>query len=205
MTIWIIIIICLLPIFFFTKFTKRFRNKYPDMFGYIFSLIGTFIGVFVGLYVSTIEEKNDRRDQTISVLQSGKKEIQWLMQRADAFSKAPDTLNTREMIQLRGLESPPFFTLTLRSELMAEMLQPHSIAQFNRIKDKMFFYIEVSVQENTKERKEDFKNDLDDYKNQLSLTLTVIDEEIERLKGNISTKKFEENASKRLDSFSIAN
>ena len=204
MTIWIVIIICLLPIFLFTRFTKQFRNKYPDMFGYVFSLVGTFIGVFVGLYVSNIQEKNDRKEQAISVLQAGKKEIQWLMQRAENFSKAPDTLTVREMIQLRGIESPPFFTLTLRSELMAEMLQPHSIAQFNRIKEKMFFDIEVSIQENTNEQKQDFKNNMEDYKKQLSLTLTIIYEEIERLKGNISTKKFEENASKRLDSFSTA-
>ena len=84
---------------------------------------------------------------------------------------------------------------------MAVMLQPNTIAQFNRIKDKMYFYIEVSIGENAMER----KNDLGEYKKQLSLTLTIIDEEIERLKGNISTKKFEENASNRLDSFSIAN
>lgn len=203
MTIWIIII-CLLPIFLFTRFTKRFRNKYPDMFGYIFSLVGTFIGVFVGLYITSIQEKNDQRDHTISVLQSGKKEIQWLMQREQAFSNLPDTLNARELVQLQGMASPPFFTLTLRSELMAEMLQPHTIAQFNRIKDKMFFDIEVSISENTKERKEDFKKDMEDYKNQLSVTITVIDEEIARLERNISTKKFEENASKRLDSFTVA-
>jgi hypothetical protein len=152
-----IIIICLLPILLFLDWTKTFRTKYPDTFGYILSLVGTFVGIVLGLYFTDIQEYRAQKDATVKLLEASKEELEWLKKRCDVVIETLDTLPNRKRDKFLELDIPPFFSETLRSQIMVEMLQPTSIEQLNIIKENLIF--------DTKMMRADFKNkEIDEIK-----------------------------------------
>ena len=191
MNILFIIVLCLLPILLFLDWTKKFRDKYPDTFGYILSLVGTFVGIVLGLYFTNIQEHKDKKAATVKILQASKEELQWLNKRCDLVIESLDTIPNSKRDKFLALDIPPFFSESLRSQIIVEMLQPVSIEQFNIIKENLVF--------DTKTMREDFKNknideirkDKLDYKKQLQLAITIIENEVALIEGNLKTDVFE--------------
>jgi hypothetical protein len=106
-------------------------------------------------------------------------------------------LPNRKRDQFLELDLPPFFSETIRSQIMVEMLQPTSIEQFNIIKENLIFDIKMMRADFKNKKTEEIKKDKSDYKKQLELTTYIIDQEIELLEGKIDLKTF--------DSISIKN
>lgn len=200
MNIFFIIAICLLPILLFLNWTKNFREKYPDTFGYVLSLVGTFVGIVLGLYFTDIQEYKDKKAATVKILEASKEELQWLNKRCDLIIETLDTLPNRNRDKFLELDIPPFYSETLRSQIMVEMLQPTSIEQLNIIKENLIF--------DTKRMRADFKNkeieeikkDKIDYKKQIQSTIKIIENEINLLEGNLDLDVFENQAKKDLKS-----
>lgn len=205
MSITFIILICILPILLFLDWTKNFRTKYPDTFGYILSLVGTFVGIVLGLYFTDIQEHKAKKAATVKLLQASKEELDWLKRRCDLVIETLDTLNTRKRDKFLELEIPPFFSETLRSQIMVEMLQPISIEQFNIIKENLLFDTKMMrIDLNTK-KVDEIKKDKADYKKQVELTTAIIDHEISLLEGNINQTDFEATSKKNLKLLMEAN
>lgn len=198
MSITFIILICFLPILLFLNWTKNFREKYPDTFGYILSLVGTFVGIVLGLYFTDIQEQKADEEATIKILQAGKEELEWLKKRCDVIAETVDTLPNRKRDQFLELDMPPFFSETLRSQLLVEMLQPTSIEQFNIIKENLVFDIKMMRTDFKNKKIEEIKEDKADYKKQLELTIDIIDKEIELLEGAIDQETFDSVAKNNL-------
>ncbi|TDP60244.1 hypothetical protein [Flavobacterium dankookense] len=193
-----IILICLLPILLFLNWTKPFREKYPDTFGYILSLVGTFVGIVLGLYFTDIQENKSNKEATVKLLQASKEELEWLMKRCDVVAETVDTLPNRKRDKFLELDMPPFFSETLRSQIMIEMLQPTSIEQLNIIKENLVFDIKMMRADFKNKKVEEIKRDKADYKKQLILTNEIIDKEIELLEGSISQETFDSISTKNL-------
>ncbi|MFY7741016.1 MAG: hypothetical protein ACOVQR_00070 [Flavobacterium sp.] len=198
MSITFIILICFLPILLFLNWTKSFREKYPDTFGYILSLVGTFVGIVLGLYFTDIQENKANKEATIKLLQASKEELEWLMKRCDLISETFDTLPNRKRDQFLELDLPPFFSETLRSQIMVEMLQPASIEQFNIIKENLVFDIKLMRADYKNKNVKSIKEDKADYKKQLEQTSSIIDREIELLEGEIDLATFDSISKKNL-------
>jgi hypothetical protein len=198
MSITFIILICFLPILLFLNWTKNFREKYPDTFGYILSLVGTFVGIVLGLYFTDIQENKANKEATIKLLQASKEELEWLMKRCDLISETFDTLPNRKRDQFLELDLPPFFSETLRSQIMVEMLQPASIEQFNIIKENLVFDIKLMRADYKNKNVKSIKEDKADYKKQLEQTSSIIDREIELLEGEIDLATFDSISKKNL-------
>lgn len=198
MSITFIILICFLPILLFLNWTKSFREKYPDTFGYILSLVGTFVGIVLGLYFTDVQEQKADEEATIKILQAGKEELEWLKKRCDVIAETVDTLPNRKRDQFLELDMPPFFSETLRSQLLVEMLQPTSIEQFNIIKENLVFDIKMMRTDFKNKKIEEIKEDKADYKKQLELTIDIIDKEIELLEGAIDQETFDSVAKNNL-------
>jgi hypothetical protein len=198
MNLIFIIVICIIPLLLFLNWTKPFREKYPDTFGYILSLVGTFVGIVLGLYFTGIQETISKKEATVKVLQASKEELEWLIKRTEVMTKTIDTLPNRQRDKFLELELPPFFSETIRSQIIAEMLQPTTIEQFNIIKENLIF--------DTKLMRSDFKNkdfdkikeDSEDYKKQMRLTINIIDREINLLEGNLDIDAFEKISKKEI-------
>lgn len=193
-----IIIICLLPILLFLDWTKTFRNKYPDTFGYILSLVGTFVGIVLGLYFTDIQEYKGKKEATIKLLEASKEELQWLKKRCDLVVERLDTLPNRKRDKFLELDIPPFFSETLRSQIMVEMLQPTTIEQLNIIKENLLFDTKMMRADIQNKQLEEIKKDKVDYKKQVELAISIIDAEIELIKGDIKLDTFETNSKKNL-------
>lgn len=193
-----IILICLFPILLFLNWTKPFREKYPDTFGYILSLVGTFVGIVLGLYFTDIQENKSNKEATVKLLQVSKEELEWLMKRCDVVAETVDTLPNRKRDKFLELDMPPFFSETLRSQIMIEMLQPTSIEQLNIIKENLVFDIKMMRADFKNKKVEEIKRDKADYKKQLILTNEIIDKEIELLEGSISQETFDSISTKNL-------
>lgn len=193
-----IILICLFPILLFLNWTKPFREKYPDTFGYILSLVGTFVGIVLGLYFTDIQENKSNKEATVKLLQVSKEELEWLMKRCDVVEETVDTLPNRKRDKFLELDMPPFFSETLRSQIMIEMLQPTSIEQLNIIKENLVFDIKMMRADFKNKKVEEIKRDKADYKKQLILTNEIIDKEIELLEGSISQETFDSISTKNL-------
>lgn len=191
MNITFIILICFLPIVLFLNWTKPFREKYPDTFGYILSLVGTFVGIVLGLYFTDIQEQKASEKATIKLLQASKEELEWLKKRCDIISETVDTLPNRKRDQFLELDLPPFFSETIRSQIMVEMLQPTSIEQFNIIKENLFFDIKMMRADFKNKNIEEIKLDKADYKKQISSTIAIIDREIDLLEGKLTQADFD--------------
>jgi hypothetical protein len=198
MSITFIILICFLPILLFLNWTKNFREKYPDTFGYIISLVGTFVGIVLGLYFTDVQEQKADEETTVKILQAGKEELEWLKKRCDLIAETVDTLPNRKRDQFLELDMPPFFSETLRSQLLVEILQPTSIEQFNIIKENLVFDIKMMRTDFKNKKIEEIKEDKADYKKQLKLTIDIIDKEIELLEGAIDQETFDSVAKKNL-------
>ncbi len=191
MNITFIILICFLPIVLFLNWTKPFREKYPDTFGYILSLVGTFVGIVLGLYFTDIQEQKASKKATVKLLQASKEELEWLKKRCDIISETVDTLPNRKRDQFLELDLPPFFSETIRSQIMVEMLQPTSIEQFNIIKENLFFDIKMMRADFKNKNIEEIKLDKADYKKQISSTIAIIDREIDLLEGKLTQADFD--------------
>lgn len=198
MSITFIILICFLPILLFLNWTKNFREKYPDTFGYILSLVGTFVGIVLGLYFTDIQEQKADEEATVKILQAGKEELEWLIKRCDVIAETVDTLPNRKRDQFLALDMPPFFSETLRSRLLLEMLQPSSIEQFNIIKENLIFDIKMMRADYKNKKINEIKLDKADFKKQLVLTIGIIDKEIELLEGAIDQETFDSIAKNNL-------
>lgn len=195
-----ILLICILPILLFLNWTKSFREKYPDTFGYILSLVGTFVGIVLGLYFTDIQEQKADKEATVKILQASREELEWLMKRCDFIAETFDTLPNRKRDQFLTLDMPPFFSETLRSQLMVEMLQPTSIELLNIIKENVVFDIKMMRVDFTNKKTEEIKLDKADYKRQLELTTSIIDREIKLLEGTIDIETFDSLSKKNLRS-----
>ena len=190
MPLWFIILICFLPVLLFLGWTKRFREKNPEIFGYILSLVGTFVGIIVGLYFNDLASAKDKRARTVKVLEASKEEMEWLMNRAKMIDVITDTVSSRQREKYYFLEMPPFYTETLRSELLAETLHPKSLEQFNLIRENLLF--DVEVLRNDVKTKDTFrlKSDIRDYKQQIAASIQAIDLEIGRLTDSIPEQDY---------------
>ncbi len=193
-----IIIICLLPILLFLDWIKPFRDKYPDTFGYILSLVGTFVGIVLGLYFTDIQEYKAKKNATVKLMQASKEELEWLKMRCDLVLETLDTLPDRKRDKFLELDIPPFFSETLRSQIMVEMLQPVSIEQLNIIKENLVFDTKMMRADVKDKEMEEIKKDKVDYKKQVQLAISIIDNEIKLIEGNLDSDTFETNAKKDL-------
>jgi hypothetical protein len=193
-----IIVICLLPILLFLDWTKTFRTKYPDTFGYILSLVGTFVGIVLGLYFTDIQEYRAQKDATVKLLEASKEELEWLKKRCDVVVETLDTLPNRKRDKFLELDIPPFFSETLRSQIMVEMLQPISIEQLNIIKENLLFDTKMMRADYKNKEIDEIKKDKIDYKKQVQLAITIIEKEIKLIEGDLELDTFEKNAKKDL-------
>jgi hypothetical protein len=200
MPLWFVIILCCIPLALFLPFTAGFRTRFPDAFGYILSLLGTFVGIIAGLYFTDLAAANDKRKLTIKVLEASKEEMQWLINRAKAIDKVTDTLADSQRQKFYYLEMPSFFTQTLKTELLSEVIQPKSHEQFNVIRENLLFDVDLLKKDVANDDKKHLDEDLIDYKRQLSLAITVLNSEINLLGGRIKRLEFERLAQQRLDS-----
>jgi hypothetical protein len=200
MPLWFVIVLCCIPFFLFLPFLSNFRQKYPDAFGYILSLVGTFVGIIAGLYFSDLAASNDKKKLTVKVLEASKEELQWLINRAKAIDLVTDTLTQQQRQKYYYLEMPPFFTQTVRSELLSETLHPKSHEQFNVIRENLLFDVDLLRKDVASKDKKHLDEDLFDYKHQLAVAIEVMNSEIELLQSAISKKEFEKKAQVRVDS-----
>ncbi|MBX9784607.1 MAG: hypothetical protein K2X48_15055 [Chitinophagaceae bacterium] len=200
MPLWFVITLCCLPFILFLPFTSAFRQKYPDAFGYVLSLVGTFVGIIAGLYFTDLAAANDKRKLTVKVLEASKEELQWLINRAKAIDLVTDTVAQQQRQKYYYLEMPSFFTQTLRSELLSEILQPKTHEQFNVIRENLLFDVDLLRKDVASSDEKHLDEDLKDYKNQLTVAIEVMNSEIELLGKNISLKEFEKKAKQRVDS-----
>ena len=160
--------------------------------------MGTFVGIVLGLYFTDIQENKANKEATIKLLQASKEELEWLMKRCDLISETFDTLPNRKRDQFLELDLPPFFSETLRSQIMVEMLQPASIEQFNIIKENLVFDIKLMRADYKNKNVKSIKEDKADYKKQLEQTSSIIDREIELLEGEIDLATFDSISKKNL-------
>lgn len=198
MNLLFIILICLLPILLFLNWTKKFRDKYPDTFGYILSLLGTFVGIVLGLYFTDIQEYKTRKAATVKVLEASKEELEWLSKRCDVVIGTLDTIANKKRDKFLELDIPPFFSETLRSQIIVEMLQPVSIEQFNIIKENLIFDIKGMRADFLNKETDAIKKDKLDYKRQIGLAVAIIENEINLIKGNLDLDAFENTSKNNL-------
>ena len=198
MTITFIILLCALPILLFLNWTKKFRDKYPDTFGYILSLVGTFVGIVLGLYFTDIQEFRGKKQATIRVLETSKEELEWLVKRCDIMTKSFDTLPNKKRDKFLQLEIPPFFSETVRSQIIAEMLQPSSIEQFYIIKENLIFDSKMIQLDYKMKDLKNIKLDVEDYKTQIFSAIHTIDIEIKLLGDTIEREEFDSISKRKL-------
>ena len=198
MNIAVILVLCLLPILLFLDWSKPFRDKYPDTFGYILSLVGTFVGIVLGLYFTEIQNNKSSKQATIKILEASREEMEWLIKRCEVMTKTIDTLPNRKRDKFLQLELPPFFSETIRSQIIVEMLQPSTIEQFNIIKENILFDNKMLKIDFAKKNQQQIEFDTNDYKNQLKTTITIIDNEIKLLSGKVDLADFEKQSKKKL-------
>lgn len=199
MSIWFILIICFLPVILFFSWNRKYREKHPEAFGYVSSIIGTFVGVAVGLYFTDLSALKEKKQRTIKVLEASKEEMKWLINRAKMIDTATDNLSSRQKQKYYYLEMPPFYAETLRSELLAEILHPKTLEQFNLIRENLLFDVDLLKKDVTNKDINNLDGDLDDYKKQIEASINVIDKEIELLNGNIKKHAFENAAKENLN------
>ena len=198
MNIAFIIIVCLLPILLFLDWTKTFREKFPDTFGYILSLVGTFAGIVIGLYVTDIRDFRSKEQTTIKILETSKEELEWFIKRCEVMTTTLDTLPNRKRDKFLQLEIPPFFSETIRSQIIIEMVQPTTMEQFNIIKENLIFDSKMLRMDFKEMDKKKIKFDTEDYKRQLLFTIKIIEYEIKLLNGDIKKSVFESESKKRI-------
>jgi hypothetical protein len=195
----VVLAICLLPLLLFLNWTKGFRERYSDAFGYMLSLIGTFVGVFVGLYFTDIQSAKARNATAVKVLEASRQELKYLVRRAQQIEGKELTTYSREEQKFMQLELPPFFSSTLRTELMAETLHPLSVEQFNLLRENLLFDAGLIRKDLMAASKTQMQSDLTDYREQLTIALQVIEDEIARLEGRQPVETFERDSKQRLD------
>ncbi|XVJ65848.1 MAG: hypothetical protein HEQ40_06695 [Lacibacter sp.] len=200
MPLWFVIVLCCIPFILFLPLFSSFRQKYPDAFGYILSLVGTFVGIIAGLYFTDLAAANDKRKLTVKVLEASKEEMQWLINRAKAIDLVTDTLAQSQRQKYYYLEMPPFFTQTVRTELLSEVLHPKTHEQFNVIRENLLFDVDLLRKDVAAKDAQHLDEDLKDYKQQLALAIEVMNNEIDLLQHKISTGEFEQKAKARIDS-----
>lgn len=198
MNIAFIIIVCLLPILLFLDWTKTFREKFPDTFGYILSLVGTFAGIVIGLYVTDIRDFRSKEQTTSKILETSKEELEWFIKRCEVMTTTLDTLPNRKRDKFLQLEIPPFFSETIRSQIIIEMVQPTTMEQFNIIKENLIFDSKMLRMDFKEMDKKKIKFDTEDYKRQLLFTIKIIEYEIKLLNGDIKKSVFEDDSKKRI-------
>lgn len=191
MPLWFVVIVCFLPIFLFLGWTTSFREKNPDIFGYVVSLLGTFVGIVVGLYFNNLASFNDKQNRTIKVYQASREEIEWLINRAKTIDLLSDSIPVKDHQKFYNLELPPFYSQTLRSELISEISHPLSLEKFNLIRENLLFDVELLKADNKIKNKKKLDEDLIEYRDQLNYTINTIDLEIKRLNGDLTDQVFE--------------
>jgi hypothetical protein len=194
----LVLLVCLLPLLLFLKWTRRFREDYSDVFGYLLSLIGTFVGVFVGLYFTDLQNAKDKKATAVKVLEASRQELKYLERRAAQIEGKAETTYSREEQKFMQLELPPFFSHTLRTELMAESLHPLSVELFNLIRENLLFDAGLIRKDAAAANLSQLQGDLADYRAQLQLALEVIEAEVTRLENKITPEQFEPAARTRL-------
>jgi hypothetical protein len=200
MPLWFVISLCCLPFILFLPFLSGFRQKHPDAFGYLLSLVGTFVGIIAGLYFSDLVANNDKKKLTVKVLEASKEELQWLINRAKAIDLVTDTLSQPQRQKYYYLEMPSFFTQTLRTELLSEILQPKTHEQFNVIRENLLFDVDLLRKDVASKDKTHLDEDLKDYKRQLYVAIEVMNSEIDLLQKHLIFREFEQKAKIRIDS-----
>ncbi len=200
MPLWFVVTLCCIPLALFLPITSGFRTRFPDAFGYILSLLGTFVGIIAGLYFTDLAAANDKRKLTIKVLEASKEEMQWLINRTKTIKEVTDTLADSQRQKFYYLEMPSFFTQTLKTELLSDVLQPKSHEQFNLVRENLLFDVNLLRKDIANNDKKHLDEDLIDYKRQLSIAITVMNGEIDLLGGGIKRVEFERLAQQRLDS-----
>lgn len=198
MNIIVILVICILPVLLFLDFTKPFREKYPDTFAYVLSLVGTFVGIVLGLYFTEIQENNADKQAAIKTLQTSYEELEWLITRSEKIVERMDTISNREREKFLSLETPPFFSETLRSPILVDMLQPVSFEQFHIIKENVQFDTKSMRSDIHSKDVQRLKLDKLDYKKQLLLANNIIKDEIKLLEGDMHIVDFDKVSKKRL-------
>jgi hypothetical protein len=78
------------------------------------------------------------------------------------------------------------------------MLQPTSIEQFNIIKENLIFDIKMMRTDFKNKNIVEIKADKADYKKQIQLSISIINNEIELLNGNSNLDAFESSSKKNL-------
>lgn len=199
-TIAVLLLICLLPLSLFLPWTKGFRERYSDAFGYLLSLIGTFVGVFVGLYFTDLKSAKDKKATAVKVLEASQQELKYLQRRAAQIAGKEATSYSREEQKFMQLELPPFYSQTLRTELMAETLHPLSVEQFNLIRENLLFDAGLIRKDVATSNKSQLQSDLIDYGEQLTASVAVLQAEIRRLSDAQTPEEFEKSSKARLDS-----
>jgi len=199
MNFWILLIICILPIVLFTSLTKKFREKHPETFGYVFSVVATFIGIVIGLYVDGWQEEKSQKQKMIKMLEASKQEIIWLSKRTEKIKTIADTTSKSVLIKFLNLELPPFYIQTLRMDIANEVIHPLSYEEFNLIREHLLIDMQWVNVAFSKNENGELDKRLDKYNTDLLVTNTIIDLEIERLKGALSKKSFEEKIKEKIE------
>lgn len=194
----LVLLVCVLPLVLFLNWTRAFRERYSDAFGYVLSLIGTFVGVFVGLYFTDLQNTKDKKATAVKVLETSRQELKYLQRRAAQIEGKTETSYSRDEQKFMQLELPPFFSHTLRTELMAETLHPLSTEQFNLIRENLLFDAGLIRKDAGNLNRAQLQSDLADYREQLAVALEVIESEIARLEDRQLIEEFERLARARL-------
>jgi len=199
MNIWILILICILPILLFTGLIKKFRAQHPETFGYS-SIVATFIGIVIGLYVDGWQNEKAQKQKMVKMMEASKQEIVWLTNRTKTIKHVADTLSKNVLIKFLNIELPPFYSQTLRTDIANEIIHPLTYEEFNLIREHLLIDMQWIISSHGNKNNSELDTKLDNYNRHLIATNVIIDLEIARINGTISSNDFSTKIRAKLDS-----
>ena len=200
MNIWILIVICILPILLFTGLTKKFRAQHPETFGYFLSIVATFIGIVIGLYVDGWQNEKAQKQKMVKMMEASKQEIVWLTNRTKMIKHMADTLSKNVLIKFLNIELPPFYSQTLRTDIANEIVHPLTYEEFNLIRENLLIDMQWIISSHGNKNNSELDTKLDNYNRHLIATNAIIDIEIARINGTINIEDFSKKMRVKIDS-----
>lgn len=200
MSIWLVLIVSLLPILLFTNLTKKFREEHPETFSYLISLVATFVGIVIGLYVNDWQGNRDKTNKMIKILEASKQEISWMITRTEKIKGIADTTSKSVLIKFLNLELPPLYSETLRTDIASEVIHPLAFEEFNLIREQLILDAQWISSIFADKKNEELDTKLNEYQAHLHLTNVILDIEIKRLSGQISKTDFNLQLKAKIDS-----
>ena len=195
-----IIIVCslvVLSLFLInTPKLREFRNRHKRTFEFFISLISTFTGLFVALSISTVLSDMNQKKNLVKLLTATNLSIESSEMRTQGMyinpSKKGADLN--ELIQNAPVEMPKLYGEMENNSLVSEHFSSNAFQAYILCSDNMeTFVTNANIQSIPAEKKMEV---LDKYLKYLTLAKQINVLEINKLKGEISQSKEDEEIKK---------